>query len=335
MPWKEEKDPYKIWLSEIILQQTRVEQGMEYYNSFIQHFPTVSHLALAEEKKVYKLWEGLGYYSRCSNLIATAKYIYRELKGVFPRQYEEILNLRGIGPYTASAIASFAFNLPFAVIDGNVFRILARVFGIADATDTTAGRKKFTLLAAELLDKERPGKYNQAIMDFGATVCKPAVPLCTSCIFKKYCVAYTQNSIQELPVKEKKIKQRNRFFYFFLIQYQGTIALHERTEKDIWRHLHGFPLIEFPDATAAEQAVKEAKGLGWITEGTAIKTPDTIYRQKLTHQSISARFVYAFTDQRPATMQTYKWVAVKDLKDYSFPKIINDFLSGSKDAGAE
>ncbi|MGC4234101.1 MAG: A/G-specific adenine glycosylase [Niabella sp.] len=333
MPWKEEKDPYKIWLSEIILQQTRVEQGMEYYNSFIQNFPTISHLALAEEKKVFKLWEGLGYYSRCRNLIATAKYIHQELQGIFPGTYEEILNLKGIGPYTASAIASFAFNLPFAVVDGNVFRILARVFGITDAIDSTTGRKKFTQLATQLLDKERPGKYNQAIMDFGATVCKPAAPLCFDCIFKKYCIAYTENKIETLPVKEKKIKQRNRFFFFFLVKHQNKIAIRERTEKDIWRHLHEFPVVELAEITATEQAISTAKAWGWVAEGAILKTDDTTYRQKLTHQSIHARVVLVYADQKPAALKTYDWVAVKDLKNYSFPKIINDFLSGRNYAG--
>lgn len=333
MPWKEEKDPYKIWLSEIILQQTRVEQGLAYYNSFIQHFPTISHLALVEEKKVFKLWEGLGYYSRCRNLIATAKYIHQELKGIFPGTYEEILNLKGIGPYTASAIASFAFNLPFAVVDGNVFRILARVFGITDPIDSTAGRKKFTQLAAQLLDQERPGKYNQAIMDFGATVCKPAAPLCFDCIFKKYCIAYAENKIETLPVKEKKLKQRNRFFCFFLVQHQNKIAIRERTEKDIWRHLHEFPVVELTENTAPEQAVNAARNLGWVTEGATLKTDDTTYRQKLTHQNIHARMVRVYADQKPPALKTYDWVPVKDLKSYSFPKIINDFLENSNDTG--
>src|SRR5215218_589494 len=192
MPWKGEKDPYKIWLSEIILQQTRVEQGLGYYQRFVQIFSNVHALAQAPEQQVFKLWEGLGYYSRCKNLIASAKYISGELGGVFPKTYEEIVALKGVGPYTAAAIASFAYNLPYAVLDRNVFRVLSRIFAIDTPIDTTEGKKVFSALAQEALDKETPGAYNQAIMDFGATVCKP-VPECVHCFFKMACRAFLQN----------------------------------------------------------------------------------------------------------------------------------------------
>jgi len=185
MPWKGEKDPYKIWLSEIILQQTRVEQGLEYYNRFVKVFPEINKLAKAPDKKIFKLWEGLGYYTRCRNLITTARFIVKEKKGVFPQTYEEIISLKGVGPYTAAAISSFAFNLPHAVVDGNVYRVLSRVFGIKKPVDSTEGKKYFNGLANELLSKEQPGIYNQAIMDFGAIICKPSSPLCTACVFRK------------------------------------------------------------------------------------------------------------------------------------------------------
>jgi A/G-specific adenine glycosylase len=190
MPWKGEKDPYKIWLSEIILQQTRVEQGLGYYNRFIAEFPTIHDLAKAPETKVFKLWEGLGYYTRCKNIIITARYISSELKGKFPVTYNDILKLKGVGPYTAAAIASFAFNLPHAVVDGNVFRVLARYFGIDTPIDSITGKKNFTVLANELIDKKIPGKYNQALMDFGAVLCKPQQPLCDTCPLKPNCSAY-------------------------------------------------------------------------------------------------------------------------------------------------
>ena len=206
MPWKGEKDPYKIWLSEIILQQTRVEQGWDYYLKFIKAFPTVKHLATAPEAQVFKLWEGLGYYSRCKNLIATAKIIHQQYKNVFPSTYNEILALKGIGPYTAAAIASFAFNLPYAVVDGNVLRVMARMFGVRQPIDSTRGKALLTSLANELLDKQLPGIYNQAIMDFGAVICKPALPLCGECILNKHCIAYISRTVNLLPVKEKKIK---------------------------------------------------------------------------------------------------------------------------------
>jgi A/G-specific adenine glycosylase len=203
MPWKGEKDPYKIWLSEIILQQTRVEQGLKYYEKFVTLFPSVHQLAKTPEQQVYKCWEGLGYYTRCKNLIETARYVSKELKGNFPSNYGEIKKLKGIGPYTAAAIASFAFNEKCAVIDGNVFRVLARVFGVGQPIDSSEGKKIFSHLAHKLLDEKKPAIYNQAIMDFGALICKP-VPLCNHCPFNKNCNAFLSKKISSLPVKTKK-----------------------------------------------------------------------------------------------------------------------------------
>src|ERR1700743_845026 len=205
MPWKGEKNPYRIWLSEVILQQTRVEQGWAYYEKFINAFPTVHELAAAGEQKVFKLWEGLGYYSRCRNLIATAKTIDSVYEGRFPAVYSEILALKGIGPYAAAAIASFAFNLPHAVVDGNVTRVLSRYFGDSTPIDTTAGKKLYSNLADALLDRERADLYNQAIMDFGATICLPRNPLCADCVQRSGCQALQKGLIAQLPVKEKSI----------------------------------------------------------------------------------------------------------------------------------
>ena len=216
MPWKGEKDAYRIWLSEIILQQTRVDQGLAYYERFVTQYPRITDLAAAPDAQVMKLWEGLGYYSRCRNLMATARLIAEKYNGVFPQQYDAIYALKGIGPYTAAAIASFAFNLPHAVVDGNVYRVLSRVFGIASAIDSTEGKKEFSQLAQELIDRGNPSGYNQAIMDFGATVCKPQQPACDACPFQKHCIAYQEDRIAQLPVKKKKLLQRTRFFYFFL-----------------------------------------------------------------------------------------------------------------------
>ncbi len=327
MPWKGEKDAYKVWLSEIILQQTRVEQGLAYYDNFLHNFPTIKDLAAANEKKVFKLWEGLGYYSRCRNLIATARMIAGHYGGVFPGNYNDILSLKGVGPYTASAIASFAFDLPHAVVDGNVYRVLARVFGIEEAIDSTTGKKNFHQLANELLDQKQPGRYNQAIMDFGATICKPVAPLCNHCIFKKHCVAYSCNKIQQLPVKEKKIKQRSRFFYFFIIQHGSKTAIRERLDKDIWQHLHEFPLIELPQGNTTDSAVTEALQMKWINGESFIKAEPVIYRQKLTHQSITAIFINSRVHELPGSLRNYEWVDEDRLSAYSFPKIINDYLS--------
>ena len=225
MPWKGEKDPYKIWLSEIILQQTRVEQGLSYYLRFIEKFPTVDDLANADDNTIFKMWEGLGYYSRCRNLIATARHISNELGGYFPKTYDEILLLKGVGAYTASAIASFAYDLPYAVVDGNVNRVIARFFGLHIPVDSSAGKKLLTAQANALLDKKAPALYNQAIMDFGATVCKPRLPLCSTCFLSRYCKAYNEDMVALLPVKEKKLIRKSRWFYYFLIEKDGRFAV--------------------------------------------------------------------------------------------------------------
>ena len=242
MPWKGEKDPYKIWLSEIILQQTRVEQGLKYYERFVANFPDVHKLAKAKDEKVYKLWEGLGYYSRCKNLLETARFISKKLKGNFPDKFEDILSLKGVGHYTASAIASFAYDLPHAVVDGNVFRVLSRVFGIKKPIDSNEGKKLFTQLAGELLDKKHPGIYNQALMDFGAVVCKP-YPLCNSCPMKDHCAAFKNDLIDKLPVKEKKIEIKTRWFNYLVIENNSRFYIRNRIDNDIWNNLNEFVLV--------------------------------------------------------------------------------------------
>lgn len=324
MPWKGEKDPYRIWLSEIILQQTRVEQGLNYYNNFITTFPTVQHLAKAPDEKVFKLWEGLGYYSRCRNLLVTARLISTERKGVFPQTFEEIKALKGIGPYTASAISSFAFNLPHAVVDGNVFRVLARIFGITTPTDSTAGKKLFTTLAEELLDKKQPGLYNQAIMDFGATICKPA-PACDQCVFKKHCYAFQHDMIDALPVKEKKIKIRKRWFYYLLLEYKDQLAIRQRIEKDIWQQLFEFPLIESDKETTAKEIVKKAISNKWLVKDAfELVSLSPILKQQLSHQLIAGQFLTLKLKKKPGG--DWIWVDKKELKEYAFPRFINQFL---------
>ncbi|MDQ6813597.1 MAG: A/G-specific adenine glycosylase, partial [Bacteroidota bacterium] len=216
MPWKGEKDPYKIWISEIILQQTRVTQGLAYYNNFIKEFPTLKSLAEASDQGVFKIWEGLGYYSRCKNLLFTARHIYKNLDGKFPETYENILKLKGIGPYTAAAISSFAYGLPHAVVDGNVFRVLSRFFGEATPIDSSKGKETFSALAATLLYKKDSAAFNQAIMDFGATICKPQIAECQACILQSECVAYNHGLVNKLPVKEKRLIKRKRFFTYFI-----------------------------------------------------------------------------------------------------------------------
>ena len=327
MPWKGEKDPYKIWLSEIILQQTRVEQGLSYYNAFIKTFPDVHKLAKAPDAKVFKLWEGLGYYTRCRNLLITARFISKEKKGVFPDSYETIKELKGIGPYTAAAISSFAFNLPHAVVDGNVFRVLARVFGIATPTDTTEGKKMFTALAEELLDKKQPGLYNQAIMDFGATVCKPAAPLCSDCVFKKHCIAFNKDLIAALPVKEKKITIKQRWLYYIVTECKNEVAIVQRTEKDIWKDLYEFPLIEVTKEMSEKNIIKQLSLNEWLVRTDyTIENISPLFKQQLSHQSISGKFITIKLKRKTKLNSDWQWVTKGKLKSFAFPQFINQYL---------
>lgn len=323
MPWKGEKDPYKIWLSEIILQQTRVDQGLQYYKNFVSEFPTIGHLARAAETKVFKLWEGLGYYTRCKNLLATARYIHTELDGRFPDEYEAILALKGIGPYTAAAIGSFAFNLPYAVVDGNVFRVLARYFGIAVATDSTGGKKLFTGLANELLSKKLPGIYNQALMDFGATICKPQLPLCQDCVMKKQCVAFIQGTVQQLPVKEKSINKRTRWFYYLVVDLNGKLFVRKRGAKDIWENLYEFILVEATEALVFENFQLLETVLG--TRDFEVENISSFYKQLLTHQTIQGQFIKVKIKGSLA-IKGYEMVSEKALQKLPFPKFISNYL---------
>jgi A/G-specific adenine glycosylase len=324
MPWKAEKDPYKIWLSEIILQQTRVEQGLSYYNNFIRNFPTVHDLAHAPEDEVFKLWEGLGYYSRCKNLIHTAKVISVDYEGRFPETYDNIKALKGIGPYTASAIASFAFNAPYAVVDGNVQRVISRYFGISTPVDTGSGKKLYEQLAAGLLDQEQPALYNQAIMDFGAVICKPQNPLCQVCVQRTDCVAFLKGFTRQLPVKEKKLLRKNRWFYYFVIQTAGSVYVRKRPAKDIWENLHEFILLEtsepitFSDHPFLEELLGE--------QLHSVNRCTTVYKQQLTHQTINAQFILVVVPQKVATLSGYTLVDNRQLKTIAFPRIINRFL---------
>ncbi len=327
MPWKGEKDPYKIWLSEIILQQTRVEQGLAYYHRFVENFPDIHQLANAPDSEVFKLWEGLGYYTRCRNLIATARYISKELQGKFPDTYEEIKSLKGIGPYTAAAISSFAFNLPYAVVDGNVFRVLSRVFGIHKPIDSTEGKKYFTQLANGILDKKKPGIYNQAIMDFGAIICKPAVPLCNECVFKKTCFAFLHNKINVLPVKEKKIRIKKRWFYYLVIEHQHKIAIQQRIEKDIWNQLYEFPMIEMGEEATAEEIILQAEKLNLLQKKNyELVTVSPLFKQQLSHQLIAGQFIKIKLTGKPLLKKNQLWVTNKQLKKFAFPRFINHYL---------
>lgn len=327
MPWKGEKDPYKIWVSEIILQQTRVQQGMDYYNRFIDAFPDITSLATAPEMEVYKLWEGLGYYSRCKNLIATAKSIHEQRFGIFPDQYEEILSLKGIGPYTASAIASFAFKLPHAVVDGNVFRVLSRFFGCHIEINTTKGKQFYSQLADKLLDKDNPDHYNQAIMDFGAMVCKPAQPLCLECALQKKCVAFLKKQVAFLPVNKKIIRQKDRFFNYLVMENEENFFIRKRTGKDIWQNLYEFVLLETDWWLTDEEIIVNEEILSILNfTKYEVKSISKIQRQKLTHQTIYGRFIH-IQIQQPLVAAGYFAVNKREIMHQPFPKFITAYLT--------
>jgi len=326
MPWKGEKDPYKIWLSEVILQQTRVEQGLKYYEKFITAFPDVHQLANAHERSIYKCWEGLGYYTRCKNLIVTAQNVSKNLKGRFPDNYDEIKKLKGIGPYTAAAIASFAFNEQRAVVDGNVFRVLARIFGIEEPIDSTKGKKAFNALADKLLDKKNPALYNQAIMDFGAVVCKP-VPICEQCPFKQKCEAFLNDKIFSLPVKGKKVLIKRRWFNYVLLEYKEKFAVRQRHAKDIWHNLFEFLLVESGKEFDEKEIVKEAKKKKWIGANSyEIEYVSPVCKQQLSHQLIKGRFTKLKLHRKPELPPDILWIRKKELKKYAFPMFINQHL---------
>jgi A/G-specific adenine glycosylase len=327
MPWKNEKDPYRIWLSEIILQQTRVKQGQSYYEKFLSAFPRITDLASAPRKKVFKLWEGLGYYSRCRNLLETAKKIAKDYKGKFPDNFEKIAALKGIGPYTASAISSFAFKLPYPVVDGNVHRVLSRYFGITTTTELAIGKKFFNSLALALLDKKRPGVYNQAIMDFGAVICKPRNPLCKSCVQRDDCIAFQNGWVDILPVKKKKSERRTRWFYYFVFENEsGQVFIRRRDKEDIWKHLYEFYLLESNHALNRKQLSDSISNkLG--KEGYKIKRFSSVQKQLLTHQTIHGQFISISIRTTPDFLKAFSPVSRKKIREYPFPKLIQSFIA--------
>lgn len=324
MPWKGESDPYKIWLSEVMLQQTRVEQGWAYYEKFIKAFPTIRDLAKAKDQLVFKMWEGLGYYSRCRNLLATARIISNEHEGRFPNKYEDILKLKGIGPYTAAAIASFAFNESRAVVDGNVQRVISRYFGISTPVDSTGGKRLYSDLAQSLLDDTSPGIYNQAIMDFGATICKPKNPLCSECVQSAECVAFNEGFVNKLPVKEKTLKIKTRWFYYFIIEEGNSVYIRKREEKDIWQNLHEFVLLEKdePDDNPARDYLNELLQ----HQSYTITHSSGLFSQQLTHQRINGKFFVVKLAPGKGFKGNYQLVKKNKVSEYAFPKFINSFL---------
>lgn len=323
LPWRKTKDPYKIWISEIILQQTRVAQGTDYYNRFIDEFPTVFELAEAPEDRILKLWQGLGYYTRARNLHYTAKFIVENFNGVFPSGFETLLNLKGIGNYTAAAIASIAFDLPHATVDGNIYRLLSRFFGIQTPIDSEKGKSEIQQIADSLVPKNNAGFHNQALMEFGALQCVPKAPDCSSCPVNHSCYAYKNKKTSLLPVKTTKVKQRSRFFYYHIIECENEVLLEKRTGNDIWKNLHQFPLTE----SAVELSDSEILNLKIpFLQGTKnyIKSVSPVIKHVLTHQTIYARFIQVETDS--FIHANFIRVNKKDIHKFAVPKLLEQFF---------
>lgn len=323
LPWRNTKNPYFIWLSEIILQQTRVDQGKSYYEKFIQHYPTIKDLATASEDQVLNDWQGLGYYSRARNLHAAAKYITNDLNGEFPNSYDSIIQLKGVGEYTASAIASFAFNEPTAVVDGNVYRLLSRYFDIDTAIDTTEGKKTFKKLADELIDPKNPAEHNQAIMEMGAVVCTPKQPNCENCPLNESCLGFANKSYDRLPVKSKKIKVRKRYFHYLIFDENGKTLLRKRGPNDVWQGLYDFPLIEYKREQGISKEDQEQFGL---------KEMELQYQAKhvLSHQQLFAKFWLVKSNNYEHIAQDYLQVERNQLDDYPMPQLLIRYLESQQ-----
>ncbi len=324
LPWRNTNDPYKIWLSEIILQQTKIAQGLPYYINFVNEYPDVIKLAQASEQEVLKLWEGLGYYSRARNLHKAAKIVVNEFKGVFPSNYSELIKLPGIGDYTASAVSSFSVNAINPVVDGNVYRFLSRLIGIKTAINTNKSHKEFRSIALKLISKNNPSDFNQAIMEYGALVCKPSSPNCANCFLKKKCYAFLKSEVTLFPVKNIKKKIRERFFNFIVIKScNHQTILEKRTGKDIWKNLYQFPLIETNSLANKETIVDQLKEIKYLdnSKKKLVLFENKSFCHKLSHQKIHYSF-WLINVKKINKDQ----IDILDLNLYPFPKPISNFL---------
>lgn len=327
LPWKKYSDVYSIWLSEVLLQQTRVKQATPYFLKFKKKYPKVQHLAAATPDEVMKLWQGLGYYSRARNMHETARFVVEKLNGQFPDNYDDLLKLKGIGEYTAAAIASFAFHANCAVVDGNVYRVLSRYFGVDIPINSAKGKKYFRKLAQENLYVKDSATYNQAIMDFGATVCTPRKTDCINCPLKKSCWAFLNQKVPALPVKTTKITKKERYFIYLKIKNKNKVYLHKRMEKDIWLHLYQFPLIEVGKADFIDEAAYQTQINSLLGKATyTIKNISSIYKQTLTHQKINARFIEIKHSKTLKKTKNWMLIDEKEIHNFAFPKIIDCFL---------
>lgn len=328
LPWRETKDPYIIWISEIILQQTRVAQGLAYFVRFTKRFPDVASLAAAEEDEVLKYWQGLGYYSRARNLHAAAKCVMDQFGGIFPDTYKEVLSLKGIGEYTAAAIVSFAWNQPYPVVDGNVYRVLSRLFAVDTPVDTSKGKKEFAALAGKILDPDNAGTHNQAIMELGALTCLPQNPDCVACPLMDKCVAFASGNVRTYPVKRNKTKTRDRYFYFLHIMYKGKTWLNKRSGKDIWTGLYEFPLIEADHAMDFVELSETKAFQALLGRAGRLGISQVLYNVKhtLSHQILFASFYQIEIEHIPESLNRYLLVPCGDIGKYAVPRLIHIYL---------
>ncbi len=329
LPWRQTKNPYRIWVSEIILQQTRVNQGIGYFDRFINQFPDIYSLANAKDDEVMKAWEGLGYYSRARNMLETARFIANHLQGRFPENHHELSKLKGIGQYTAAAIASIAFDEPVAVVDGNVSRLLSRHFGISQPLNTASGIKILRQIANRLMDKSQPGIFNQAMMEFGALQCVPINPDCSACSFRQTCFAFSQNRIKELPKRNNKPKPSSRYFnYILFVAPDKSVIIKQRTGKDIWINLYDLPLIEANELLTRDKLKNYLQFSEYISMASGDKEITTKdYRHILTHQVIQARFFkIQFNNNDDIGGNGFLKASQHELKKYPFPRLITKYL---------
>lgn len=328
LPWRESNDPYIIWVSEIILQQTRVVQGLDYFNRFVCRFPDVTSLAEAEEDEVLKYWEGLGYYSRARNMHTAAKEIMERFGGIFPSEYVDVLSLKGIGEYTAAAIVSFAWNKPYPVVDGNVYRVLARLFAEETPIDSPRGKKLFYAFASELMNDKYPARHNQSMMELGALQCVPRNPDCGICPLKNYCAAFASGKVNLFPVKQNTTKSRNRYFHYFYIIYNGKVLLLRREKQDIWKGLYEFPCIETKEQMdfADLQSTVDFHHLFDQTGRLDINVELLNVKHVLTHQVLFATFYKVRIERMSDSLQNYLQILPKDMDLYAVPRLIHIYL---------
>lgn len=326
LPWRTTRDAYRIWLSEVILQQTRVPQGLGYYLRFTERFPTVEALAAASEDEVLKLWQGLGYYSRARNLHTAARQVVAEYGGAFPKSFHELRTLRGVGDYTAAAIASLAFDEPVAVVDGNVYRVISRLFDLDTPIDTTLGKRTFTELANELLDPARAASFNQAIMDFGAICCTPQNPQCTGCPLAAQCQALAADHVASRPVKQGRTKIRDRYFHYLHLTSEGRTLLNRRAEGDIWQGLYEFPLIETAEPCDFVALTTTELFKQWLGDCRyTLRATHPMPTHTLSHQRLHATF-YRLEIKSLPTIEGMRSIDTRQLDDFAVSRLTERYL---------